>query len=112
MFDGVYHVKFSSSTHDFGEGLIVVKGNVINGGDHGYLYQGHMEGSDDIVTGVFKIKQWNTMVPSVFGRIPKFELSLNGRQDSNSRSFSVSGNVVGQSQLIINITGRYLSEAL
>lgn len=110
MTDGIYHVRFSSSTQDFGEGIVTVKDGHIYGGDHGYLYLGKAsEGAGVGIEGQLRIKRWNPAVASVFGNIQEFELQLQGSQVVD-RSFNVSGNVVGQPNSKINISGRFLSD--
>ncbi|WP_228711922.1 GrlR family regulatory protein [Acinetobacter sp. FDAARGOS_541] len=43
MRDGIYFVKFKSTIQDFGEGTVVVKDGVVNGGDYGFTYRGRVE---------------------------------------------------------------------
>ena len=109
MIDGIYHVRFSSSTQDFGEGLVTFKDGSVNGGDQGYLYQGKVGSSKNEISGKLLIKRWNSSVTSVFGNMQQFELELAGLQSSD-RSFQISGNVAGQPNLKISIAGRFLSE--
>ncbi len=104
MKDGLYAVNFKSSTQDFGSGVIsVLKGNV-NGGDHGYFYQGQIVINDSKLSGAMQIKQWNTNVPSVFGPIPRFDLPLTGQFEGDK--FELQGSVDGQT---ITIVGRHLA---
>lgn len=109
MIDGIYHVRFSSSTQDFGEGLVVIKNGSVNGGDHGYLYQGNVRSDDNRISGKLLVKRWNSSATSVFGNIAQYELELSGSQ-SPDRAFSVGGNVAGQQALKINIAGRFIAE--
>lgn len=109
MIDGIYNVHFSSSTQDFGDGLVAVSDGSVNGGDHGYLYLGKVTSGNDGLSGKLLIKRWNPSVTSVFGNMPQFELALSGIQNTD-RSFQVSGNVAGQPNLQIKISGLFLSE--
>jgi hypothetical protein len=109
MIDGIYHVRFSSSTQDFGEGLATIKDGSVNGGDNGYLYQGRVSSAASGISGKLLVKRWNPSVTSVFGNMQQFELDLSGSQSAD-RTFQVSGNVAGQSNLKINIAGRFLAE--
>lgn len=109
MIDGVYHVSFSSSSQEFGEGLVVIKDGVVNGGDHGYVYQGNVSFDGTRTSGRLIVKRWNSSVTSVFGNIAQYELELSGSQRPD-RSFLVSGNVVGQQALTIDIAGKFIAE--
>jgi hypothetical protein len=109
MIDGIYHVRFSSSTQDFGEGLVIIKAGSVNGGDHGYLYQGHVKSDANQISGKLLVKRWNSSAKSVFGNISQYELELFGSQSSD-RSFSVGGNIADQLALKINIAGRFIAE--
>ena len=110
MKEGIYHVTFSSNSNDFGEGIVVLKGNALNGGDHGYLYTGSTNIQVDKFSFLLKVKQWNPAVQSVFGPLNEFNLNLNG-QSSPDGGFLAQGYVVEQPQAKITIHGRYLSAA-
>lgn len=105
MKDGLYAVNFKSSTQDFGSGVISVQNGKVNGGDHGYFYQGHVGIDDSKLSGTIQIKQWNRNVTSVFGPIPQFDLPLAGQ--SKGDTFELEGSVAGQT---IKILGHYLAE--
>lgn len=105
MKDGLYAVSFKSSNQDFGGGVISVQSGHVNGGDHGYYYQGRMDISDSKLSGTLQIKQWNPNVPSVFGPIPQFSLALAGQSAGNN--FELQGSVAGQS---IRIIGRHIAD--
>lgn len=111
MIDGIYHVTFSSVTGDTGEGLIVVKENSINGGDHGYLFTGTKTGDAAEFQCTLKIKQWNRSVQSIFGLLEEFTLTLHGKITEPDNSFMALGNIIGQPQAKIIINGKYLSVA-
>jgi hypothetical protein len=106
MISGIYHVRFSSSTQDFGDGIAVFKDGTVNGGDHGYLYTGSLSGDKALL----QIKQWNTAVTSVFGPIKNFQLDLTVNSQS-SETFSATGGIVGQPTSKISISGKRLSDA-
>ena len=110
MINGIYHVKFSSSNHVFGEGLAFVSSELVNGGDHGYLYLGRITSNGGSLTGRLHIKRWNASVASVFGAQQAFDLDLLGTQDASDRSFQVGGNVSGHPAQRITIAGKFLSE--
>lgn len=104
MKDGLYAVNFKSSSQDFGSGVISVQKGSVNGGDHGYFYQGQIVINDSKLSGTIQIKQWNRNVPSVFGPIPHFDLPLEGQSEGDN--FELQGSVAGQT---IRIVGRYLA---
>lgn len=105
MKDGLYAVNFKSSSQDFGSGVISLQKGNVNGGDHGYFYQGHIAVNDSKLSGTIHIKQWNRNVPSVFGPIPHFDLPLEGKFEGNN--FELQGSIAGQT---IRIVGHYLAE--
>jgi len=108
MQDGIYHVNFSSSTGDFGEGLVVVKDGSVNGGDTGFLYRGQLSSNGGDLCGKFNVMLWNPGHKSVFGPIDNFNLNLTGQTGQNN-SFSISGAIDSHPHFTININGRYLS---
>ena len=110
MIDGIYHVTFSSNSHDVGQGIVVAKGDSINGGDHGYLYTGTTSVQGGQLISQLTIKQWNPAVQSVFGSNKEFVLELSG-SDSSDKTFVAQGHIAGQPQAKITIRGRYLSAA-
>ena len=108
MQNGIYHVRFSSSTGDFGEGIVVVKDDSVNGGDAGFLYKGKLSSNSGELSGQFNIKRWNPDHVSVFGPVDDFNLNLTG-QVGQDNSFFISGGIDSQPQFTININGRFLS---
>ncbi|WP_440811635.1 GrlR family regulatory protein [Pseudomonas syringae] len=103
MKDGLYAVNFKSSSQDFGSGVVSIQRGNLNGGDHGYFYQGKIEINDSKLSGTFQIKQWDLSVPSVFGPVSQFDLPLEGQIEGDN--FKLQGSFSGQT---IRITGRYL----
>lgn len=110
MRDGIYHVTFSSNSNDFGEGIAVLKGDTINGGDHGYIYTGIKSEQAGQFTSRLTIKQWNNSVQSVFGPTKEFVLELSG-SEFGGNGFLAHGHVAGQPQAKITIRGQHLSAA-
>lgn len=110
MNDGIYHVTFSSSSNDFGQGIAVFKDGSVNGGDHGYLYTGTKAGQNGQISSRLTIRRWNPSVQSVFGPANEFVLELSGNAAADN-SFVAQGHIDGQPQHKITIRGRYLSAA-
>ncbi|MDQ8200679.1 hypothetical protein QEH56_21105 [Pelagicoccus enzymogenes] len=111
MKNGIYHVNFRSGSQTFGEGLVVIKDNTVNGGDVGYLYSGIIEHSSNGVSSELLVRKWNPQVTSVFGPINEFTLNLEGSFDANASTFSVNGTAQEIAGATITISGRWLSEA-
>ncbi len=110
MKDGIYHVKFASTMGAAGEGLVVVKGGSVNGGDAGYLYQGTLDSdSAGQLRGHLQVQRWNAGHASVFGPLGNFDLDLSGNAANDS--FTVSGGVPSRPNMKITISGRMLAQA-
>lgn len=110
MKDGIYHVRFASTMGAAGEGLVVVKGGSVNGGDAGYLYQGALDSdATGQLHGQLQVHRWNAGHVSVFGPLGDFALSLSGQAANDG--FTVSGGVPGQPSMRITISGRMLAQA-
>ncbi|AMC35344.1 GrlR family regulatory protein [Janthinobacterium sp. B9-8] len=110
MKDGIYHVRFSSSMGSAGEGLVVIKEGMVNGGDAGYLYIGQLSHTAEALTGNLKIKRWKHGHTSVFGPLDSFDLKLSGPK-SEGNSFSVSGGMIDHPGVSIKIAGDFLANA-
>lgn len=110
MIEGIYHVAFSSNSNEFGAGIAVFKNGSVNGGDHGYLYTGTVNGGGGQFTATLTIKQWEPTVHSVFGPVKEFVLELTGTLSSDN-GFVAHGHMAGRPQAKITIRGRYLSAA-
>jgi len=111
MKPAIYHVKFTSSLPDSGEGLAVFKDGKINGGDPSYLYLGSYDVSGSGVTAKMKVKRWKPGATSVFGNLPEFELDLKGSVAADGSTFKVTGAIPQMPQTSITINGRKLSDA-
>lgn len=109
MNEGIYHVRFSAGAQQFGEGLAVVKGGKVNGGDPGYVYTGDIAINGGAASATLHIAQWNAAVKSVFGPMQAFDLVLTGT--AGVSDFTVTGHVVGQPQRQIRIHGRFVAAA-
>jgi|SRR5690554_2450582 len=107
--NGIYHVQFKSSLADFGGGLIVIKDRSVNGGDEHFLYQGTLREASNSVTAQIEVKKWRSGNRSVFG-IDNFHLELSGTLDA--RGLNLTGHVVGQPNMRIEIAGSKVAEAM
>lgn len=79
MKDGIYFVKFKSNIQDFGEGTVIVKNGVVNGGDYGFSYQGKVDNNQLKLSA----KQHDKNVESVFGNITSYEIDLKINPSNN-----------------------------
>ncbi|PTX91251.1 GrlR family regulatory protein [Opitutus sp. ER46] len=112
MNPGIYHVKFTSSRHTYGEGLAVFRNGTINGGDLGYYYLGRFEVTPAGVTAQLKIRKWNPPIDSVFGNLAEFDLELKGTMAADHTTFSVTGSTPQRPGASITVTGQRLSDTL
>jgi hypothetical protein len=106
--NGIYHVRLLSSAGGASEGLVVFSQGSLNGGDLGFLYIGHLTGSDEALSGKLTIKRWSPSQVPVFGTLENFDLQVSGHATA-SNSFTISGVIASQPDLTITIAGRFLS---
>jgi len=106
MKDGIYFVRFSRDGQDYGEGIVVVQDNTVNGGDYVCIYTGKVVGE----TLDLHVTQHNLSVATIFGNIQTFILQLNIIQ--NEDGYLLSGAVKDNASLKIAASIRYLGEAI
>lgn len=108
MKNGLYVVSFRSQVAE-GSGVVTVKDGSVNGGDFGYVYQGHIRQENDRnATATIEVNRYNNTAESIFGQATNFNLLLQGTTEQES--FNLNGNVEGQPAQKIQITGRYLRD--
>lgn len=106
MKDGIYFVRFSRDGQDYGEGIVVVQDNTVNGGDYVCIYSGKV--TDDTLD--LHVTQHNLSVATIFGNIQKFTLQLN--ISLNEDGYQLSGSVNDNTRLKVAASIRYLGEAI
>ncbi|HHR6129249.1 TPA: GrlR family regulatory protein [Providencia alcalifaciens] len=106
MKDGIYFVRFRSNSQDFGNGTVIVKDNIVNGGDFAYLYRGKVNGIQTTLT----IERHDKSATSVFGDIDKFNLILNIAE--SGRDYVLAGHVEGIQQMKITINAKFIGEVI
>ena len=106
MKDGIYFVKFKSNIQDFGNGTVVVKDGVINGGDYGFTYQGKVD--DNCLR--LSIKQHDKNVVSVFGNITNYEVALDINSVGNG--YELVGKTDLAPEVIIQVQAKLIGELL
>lgn len=108
MLNGIYHLRFTSSSNDYGEGIAVVKDGSFNGGNGGFVFTGTQQINGDKFTCTLSIKQWNEEVVSIFGPIKEFTLEITGVNTSDG-GFVANGNLAGHTEASITVKALYLS---
>ncbi|MFW0973706.1 GrlR family regulatory protein [Leclercia pneumoniae] len=106
MKNGIYYVVFSSNHQDFGNGTVVVKDGVVNGGDFGFTYQGKVEGS--VLN--LHVFQHDPNVTAVFQGVNNFNLALSVNEIAGG--YLLTGSVVGMSSAQIAIRAKFIGDLL
>lgn len=109
MKDGIYYVRFMSNGQGIGEGIAVMKGESVNGGDSGFTYVGYKQASAEGFIATLSIRQWDRSAQSVFGPLSDFKLECQGT--ATAAGFEASGHVVGQPNLTLTLRGQFLTAA-
>lgn len=109
MRNGVYSVSFSAAGAA-GTGVAVVNNGIIQGGDAGFIYRGHLKREGETLNASIHVLQHAAGHPSVFGALTDFELNLSGK--SSGDTFSLAGTVAGREQLRISIRGQFKVDLL
>lgn len=96
ILDGVYGVRFLNGAVNFGSGTITLRNGAVNGGDHGFRYQGRMEVQGDVngvaaVAGHLQVHRWNAQVPSVVPGVNDYRLEVKGSFNQSGQSFELQG---------------------
>lgn len=104
MKNGIYFAKFDSNMSDWGDGIITIRENKVNGGDFACFYRGEIKESKIIL----HVTQHSAQYTSVFGDLKEFDLDLDIKEIGSN--LEASGEVVGQPQLKIQIQLKFLSD--
>lgn len=106
MKNGIYFVNFNTAA-DHGEGTVVVKDSVVNGGDGSFVYQGSLStSSDGAITGKLHVFRANNSKTSVMG-LNDYQLSVKGKQMPDF-SITIEGTAPG-SQFTLRGIGRHVA---
>lgn len=85
MEDGIYYAHFYTDDGSAsGDGIVVFRDHLLNGGDHGYTYKGRFIRNEDGADLVATIERWNPEVESVFGDLQNYEIKFSGNYYSNN----------------------------
>ncbi len=107
MLNGLYYVTFSSPIGGSGGGIVVVRDGFLDGGDHGYTYQGRLNIANGTASATLAVERHNPEAESIFGTTPAFTLQVLGAFE-DGKGFSMNGYVVQNQGAKISIQGRYL----
>ena len=107
MLPGVYIVSFSAGSRT-GQGLAVLNGQKINGGDASYLYRGQYTETNGKAQATLEIKSHTAGANSVFGNYPVLHLTLTGA--SNPMGFTMTGATKEVANMTITITGKKIGD--
>lgn len=99
---GIYSARFLSNKDLVGAGIIVIHGDALHGGGFDYLYKGTYRFVDDnMVHATVDIENYTEKPNPVLGLLRSYRLTLSGV--AAPQSFTLSGQVEGQPQLMISI---------
>ena len=83
---GVYIAKFRTPL-DESQGVIVIQGDTVSGGDSAMYYMGRISGSENRIEVALRVRQHDHDKFSVFGDVNDFSLKLTGRKQRQSYVF-------------------------
>ena len=105
--EGVYAASFLSNLNQYGQGIIVLDGGRIHGGDLDYAYTGKYSFTDNDIVATVDVANYSGGFTSVMRDLPHYRLTLNGR--IKAHEMTVSGEVEGRPDLKIQINLRKIS---
>lgn len=113
--DGLYGVRFVNGNADFGSGTVALSGGALNGGDHGFRYQGQLEkgvvtGTVVPLSGHIQVHRWNTQVPSVVNGINDYVLDVAGQYNLQTQAIELQGTSQAFPGVVLKISGTWLAD--
>jgi S-adenosylmethionine synthetase len=112
MNEGIYEVSFyqnSTKQVDYGNGIVTIKGDAINGGDEGFIYRGKLSLDGNRVTGRVHVSKWSMAAPSVFSGLNDYHLDFVG--DFNDDALDGWGTVVEVPNLTLWVSAHRIGDA-
>ena len=76
--EGVYAARFLSNADQYGEGIVVVDGGRIHGGDLDHVYIGKYSLVNNEFSASVDVKNYSGRISSVLGPLTHYRLTLNG----------------------------------
>lgn len=107
MRDGIYAVVFESHLGSFGEGIAVVSGGCVHGGDMGFTCRGRFTGESLSLD----VRQYNPSIPSTLGMKGDYVLEMRGA-DTGDGGYRFTGYVRGCPDSRLNARAQYLGPLL
>lgn len=108
MLSGIYFVRFVANSNNVGEGLVVIKDGIINGGDLTYLYQGRLDYYGDEIKAQIDVRHYKGPLNSVMGPLKEYSLHLSGKRQGEK--LEVSGGIPNMPNASISILGTKVAE--
>jgi len=109
MFDGLWTVKFQTNLGLLGQGVVVLVGTRVLGGDTSFYYDGYLKGSGELIEGEITVIRFAQTLTSVFGNLEKFRLVLSGKVEEGKR-ISLKGHLFENPNMKITVTGEKKAE--
>ncbi|HCM1955421.1 TPA: nucleoside transporter [Salmonella enterica subsp. salamae serovar 9,46:z4,z24:z39:z42] len=107
MKDGIYAVVFESHLHSFGEGIAVVSGGRVHGGDMGFTCRGRLRGEYLELD----VMQYNRTIPSTLGMKGDYTLEMRGHE-AGEGVYDFTGGVKGYPESRLTARAQYLGPLL
>jgi hypothetical protein len=106
--EGVYSAHFLSSADQYGEGIVVVHGGKIHGGDLDYVYIGTYSLTNSEFSASLEVSNHSGRFASVLGPLTHYRLTLNGKLKKH-QDITCHGTVEERPDLAIQINLHKLS---
>lgn len=100
--EGVYAAQFLSNTDQYGEGIVVVDGGRIHGGDLDHVYIGTYSLANNEFSANLDVSNHSGKFSSVLGPLMHYRLTLNGKV-KKQQDITCRGKVEGRPDLAIKI---------
>ena len=109
LVDGVYAAQFVSNASQYGEGIVVLDGGRIHGGDLDHVYVGRYSLAGNEFSATVEVANYSSNLSSVFGGLEHYRLTLNGTI-KKGQDITTHGKVEGRPDLAIQINLHKVSE--
>ncbi len=100
--EGIYAAQFLSNADQYGEGIVVLDGGRIHGGDLDHTYAGRYSLLNNEFSATVQVTNYSGRISSVLGQLMDYQLALNGTV-KEPHDITVRGTVEGRPGLTIQI---------
>ena len=100
--DGVYSAHFLSNANQYGEGVVVVDGGRIHGGDLDHVYIGKYSLANNEFSATLDVSNHSGRFSSVLGPLAHYRLTLNGKM-KKQQDITCRGTVQERPELAIQV---------